>query len=335
MCLLLTQTKNTPILSNEWLKDFYSYNEDGIGVMYVENNQLIIKKSLPKNVNEFIDFYHDFIKNKNCAWHLRMRTHGLIDLENCHPYMVLNQLEHGIDLYLMHNGVLSNGNKKDTNKSDTWHYINDFLKPMLCNNPNYAFTDSFKALISDHIGNSNKFVIMDNLGRESVINQDSGYYWHGFWLSNTYAWTATNSVSKTPIKNKKIIKSHTKEFPIFNPSYNLSNWNYSYKNEDQYLNYENQDAMHFEIDQYLNDFQELGLLDASNLSFNDCIYFCEDISLDAFLIMSDDLLYGNITESDFCNYIKNYKLAQSNYPEFKRYANQYKIDDNFLKWDSV
>ena len=120
MCLLITQSNKSPALSDAWLEDFYSYNADGVGVMYSLDNQLIVEKILPKNAEDFVHFYRNNIQGKNCAFHLRMRTHGDIDLTNCHPYEVLNRSEHGIDLWLMHNGILSTGNKADDKKSDTW-----------------------------------------------------------------------------------------------------------------------------------------------------------------------------------------------------------------------
>jgi len=98
MCLLVTQSKKSPILSNQWLEDFYYSNSDGVGVMYVHQNELVIKKVLPKSADDFITFYHSHIVGKNCAFHLRMKTHGLIDLQNCHPYEVLNKSEHGLDV---------------------------------------------------------------------------------------------------------------------------------------------------------------------------------------------------------------------------------------------
>ena len=42
MCLLITQSEQSPKLSNAWLEDFYDYNGDGVGVMFVENGSLII-----------------------------------------------------------------------------------------------------------------------------------------------------------------------------------------------------------------------------------------------------------------------------------------------------
>lgn len=189
MCLLITQFENSPILDEDYLIDFYHYNPDGIGVMYEKNKRLIIKKLLPRSPLEIVDFYKSHIQGKACAFHLRMRTHGDIDISNCHPYEVLNESDHGIDLYLMHNGILRTGNSKDTSKSDTYHFIQDHLKPLLVEDPNYAFTDEFISIVGNEIGNSNKFVLMDNLGRQSIINANRGIFWQERWFSNTYAWT--------------------------------------------------------------------------------------------------------------------------------------------------
>ena len=52
MCLLITQNKNSQKLSNEWLEDFYSSNSDGLGVMYAQDNELIVEKFLPKNAKD-------------------------------------------------------------------------------------------------------------------------------------------------------------------------------------------------------------------------------------------------------------------------------------------
>ena len=206
MCLLINQPTTAPVLPAHWLSDFFSYNSDGVGVMYSENNCLITEKILPKTDAEFIAFYNAHIAGKDCAYHLRMRTHGDTDLENCHPYIVLNHAEHGMDLALMHNGILSTGNKADPSKSDTWHYIRDYLRPMLAGNPEFFLHPAFSKIVGDHIGSGNKFVLMDNAGRVATINQNAGVFWGGLWLSNTYAWTAPTNTSKTAPVNKKAHK---------------------------------------------------------------------------------------------------------------------------------
>jgi len=195
MCLLINQPKNLPAISNEWLTDFYYYNSDGIGVMYSNGRgRLVVQKALPRDEGELIEFYHRFIAGKACAWHLRMRTHGGIDLANCHPYPVLNFKQHGIDLQIMHNGVLHTGNHADDSMSDTHHFVARFLTPILADNPSLIFNKAFQELLADQIGAANKFILVDSLGRTVVINESAGVRWGGLWLSNTYAWSAPGSV---------------------------------------------------------------------------------------------------------------------------------------------
>jgi hypothetical protein len=191
MCLLVKQKLGNSF-SDDWLKDFFRKNDDGIGVMWAENNVLYTQKLLPKNEQEMIDFYREAVDGKECAFHLRMRTHGDTDLENCHPYKVFGEDE-GYPLYLMHNGVLSTGNAKDPSKSDTWHYIQDIIRPALMADKTQFMAPWFKTLIEDHIGRGNKFVMMDAYGNVVTFNKSSGVDWDGNWMSNTYAWSANKA----------------------------------------------------------------------------------------------------------------------------------------------
>jgi hypothetical protein len=96
----------------------------------------------------------------------------------------------GTPVAMMHNGILSTGNAKDTSKSDTWHYIRDYIRPLIRKDQSLIFTDAFKRLISSHITSSNKFALMDALGNVQIINKHAGIEWNGAWFSNTYAWSA-------------------------------------------------------------------------------------------------------------------------------------------------
>jgi hypothetical protein len=317
MCLLVTQSKISPKLSHDWLKDFYSYNADGIGVMRSKNNQLIIEKILPKDADDFINFYEKHIFGFDCAFHLRMKTHGNIDLINCHPYEVLNKADHGIDLWLMHNGILHTDNKADITKSDTWHYIKNYLVPMLAKNPDYAFTESFNEIISDHIGSSNKFVIMDNLGRQTVINQDQGVYWGGLWLSNTYAWSASNTAKANPENDLSLWESQILENPD-KPQLNYGYYNYgSYNNysSDYYYqeNSHNLDNNYIdnEIDLIVNDFFDLGHDKAGSLSYTQAKRFITRFGLASFQDLSIMVLDNQIDEHTFIRSISDYTYAKS------------------------
>jgi hypothetical protein len=323
MCLLLTQSKSSPILSDAWLSDFYSFNGDGVGVMFAHHGELIIKKIIPNTAQEFIDFYRENIAGRDCAFHLRMRTHGDIDLLNCHPYEILNKAQHGLDLWLMHNGVLSTGNKADTTKSDTWHYIQNYLKPMLSGNPDFAFHPSFKALIEDHIGGSNKFVIMDNEGRQTVINEGSGVYWGGLWLSNTYAWSASKSAKNHPVNMKKA-KKQVLEAPQ-KYSYKSSGFNYFGGYEDysgSYLYpaktwaYEKPADHRREVELNLEDLNYI--IGEHDVSIDQGLNFVDEFGLESFLDLVDYAISGELDLDWFKRVMTDYKLARESFPTLKR-----------------
>lgn len=189
MCLLITKPVTTKFDAS-FLNDVYKFNSDGIGVMYADGGEVIVKKVLPKTADEALAFYKEHIDSRECVVHYRMRTHGATDLNNCHPYQVLTA-EEGYELWLMHNGVLHTGNASDVSMSDTWHYIQNYLRPILLHNPTFFMTNEFKDLIESHIGSGNKFTLLDALGNLVTINEDEGVRFEGAWLSNTYAWSST------------------------------------------------------------------------------------------------------------------------------------------------
>lgn len=196
MCLLVTQSADT-VFDDDFLKGVYNLNSDGIGVMFAAEGSLNIMRCVPVTESDFIDFFRRNIQGRDCAWHARMRTHGDIDLDNCHPYQVLSA-EDGYPLYLAHNGILSTGNDADKSKSDTWHYIQDYLRPMLLKNPEFFMTAAFRQIIASHIGFGNKFVLMDAYGNTVTINRLAGVTHNGAWLSNTYAWDTTGTAHDRP-----------------------------------------------------------------------------------------------------------------------------------------
>lgn len=352
MCLLVTQNSTSPVLSNDWLIDFHSSNSDGVGVMYANDGELIIQKILPKSAQDFIEFYHSNIKGKNCAFHLRMKTHGDIDLENCHPYEVLNMADHGIELWLMHNGILSTGNKADTSKSDTWHYIRDFLRPMLIENPEFAFHPSFSDIVGKHIGSSNKFVLMDNEGRIATINQEAGVYWAGLWLSNTYAWSASKSASDTPCTNAKEAKAQAKEKPVkyapFPKSYDVNSYydsrsdyfdgeyrgasSYRWEDgEDDGFTYPNGESC-FEDSFFimLEEFEIMALYKASTLTYRQAMRFVDNFDEASFFDLAYSCIDGDIDEDSFYRCMHDFLFARECFPFLNRlsdlsYANDREV----------
>ena len=285
--------------------------------MFAHHGELIIKKIIPNTAQEFIDFYRENISGRDCAFHLRMRTHGDIDLLNCHPYEILNKAQHGLDLWLMHNGVLSTGNRADITKSDTWHYIQDYLKPMLSGNPDFAFHPSFKALIEDHIGGSNKFVIMDNEGRQTVINQSSGVYWGGLWLSNTYAWTSSKSAKNHPVNLKKA-KKQIAEKP------EKAVYKYSkYAEWDSYYpapawSYEKPVDHHREVEINLDDLTYI--IGEHGITVDQGLNFVYEFGIEGFIDLVDYAISGELDLEWFKRLMGDYKLVRESFPALGKVA---------------
>lgn len=182
MCILIHHTPETSF-SDDVLRDFYDHNPDGFGVMFGDGKKMHITKSLG-SVEETIALYRDICEGRECIIHYRMKTHGDIDLDNCHPYKVTD------DLWMAHNGVLSMGNPIDPKRSDTWHFIEYILKPAMLHNPNIILDPDYQAYIEKMIGASNKFAFLHSSGEVVVLNYDAGVEHQGAWLSNTYAWSA-------------------------------------------------------------------------------------------------------------------------------------------------
>lgn len=189
MCLLVHQPKDVE-LPEDFLEGVFKRNSDGFGCMWSEDGKLHFAKVLPRTAKEFVAAHRKYTAGKETVWHARMRTHGDVDFENCHPYPVF-AFEFSADedpLLLMHNGVLSTGNDRDKTKSDTWHFVRDYLRPLLDKRREMLYEPTFQRMLGGFIGSSNKFATMDAAGRVVIVNKSAGLEFRGAWLSNTYAW---------------------------------------------------------------------------------------------------------------------------------------------------
>jgi len=187
MCLIITgkssQVRATLLETKGMLKDIYTSNSDGIGYMYGTKDGLKVVKFLPKSMADAEACIKRMPSDeRDIAIHFRMTTHGDTDLTNCHPYDIVPGY-----IAMMHNGVLHTGNKPDESKSDTWHFIKDYLASPIAEHPDMIFNDSFLTMVADFIAN-NRFVFMNGEGRMSHVNFDQGVEHDGMWFSNTYAW---------------------------------------------------------------------------------------------------------------------------------------------------
>ena len=183
---------------------------------------------------------------------------------------------------------------------------------MLANNPDYAFTPEFSAIIGSHIGASNKFVLMDEQGRQAVVNQSSGVYWSGLWLSNTYAWTASASASKTAYKKGKkalaLISKQSKEVPEsrLQTMYGVGSGSVYGSREYYYPDY-------YDLEATIEDLLYMGFQQAGELSTSSIDGFVDVFGVNAFLDLAEMLMQGEINEVCFIDAINDHGIARADF----------------------
>jgi glutamine amidotransferase len=174
MCIAIYKPEGK-LISQETLAQCYKANSDGAGYMFHKNDKLYVKKGF----FSFDDFWKSYRrdKNKECVIHFRIKTHGLINEANCHPYKVNDNFA------FVHNGMISG--YTDPNKSDTWLFNEDVIQPFVNKWGNLGlFEDPIKKLIEARIGYS-KLIFMDNQGNSKIFNEDKGTWDDGVWYSNS------------------------------------------------------------------------------------------------------------------------------------------------------
>lgn len=185
MCLII-EAKPEHNIKFQQLENFMRQNQDGWGIMLQPEDDAVPVVYKGMGIHKLWKAYRE-LKARPMYIHLRMATHGDVKESNTHPYPVLD------DLWLMHNGIIT-APEYNTARSDTWHFIEYILKPLLEDSSNrYDLIRSshFAWLMYEYLGNSNRLVFMDRQGAVT-LNSDN---WHtiksmDMRVSNTYAWSA-------------------------------------------------------------------------------------------------------------------------------------------------
>jgi hypothetical protein len=179
MCLIIHKPKGVKV-PKALLQSAAEYNPDGFGFMAFAGPMRSIRVN-KSHVTKFPDLWMSYqeYETEECVIHLRKRTRGGIEQDNTHPFQIT---EH---LYMAHNGTL-NVPCWTPGKSDTWHLVNNHLRPMLSARPQALYEWAFQTFLKAWIGPANRLVFMDALSRSTVIlNKEHGVERAGLWLSNT------------------------------------------------------------------------------------------------------------------------------------------------------
>lgn len=196
MCIIVYKPVGQK-LDRKILAQCYNKNDDGAGFAGVNDGKIFLHKSL-KKFKKIYRVYNDMVIKPGLEekipilWHFRIKTHGHISLENCHPF----KLEGG-NMVFAHNGTIVGGSyERNAAESDTLLFKKNILDKLQVLEKNWIQSDVIWYLITSYIGKFSKAVFLDNKGEAKIYNEDDGEWEDGIWYSNTsYKPTITRSYS--------------------------------------------------------------------------------------------------------------------------------------------
>ena len=175
MCLIIDKPEGTSV-PELWLSNAVKNNDDGWGIMWAEGGKVHVEKGfrekgLKKWAGKLVD--------RHALIHCRLATSGKKSVENCHPYPA------GNGVWMMHNGIISIPSSNE-DWSDTKHFVEYCVKPMLAKYPGMYGTPLFDGLLSYFVGTGNKLAFMNGEGEVQIVNKKQGVEREGMWLSNSF-----------------------------------------------------------------------------------------------------------------------------------------------------
>jgi hypothetical protein len=184
MCLIAVARKRSDIPAKN-LKNAHTRNKDGWGIMYAHEGRVVSFRGTGDH-KEFLEVW-DGLPDVPIAVHFRYRTKGPKDLENCHPFKVLDFERDGQDIFLMHNGPqVARDCEGDDKRSDTLEFTQDLVAPLLRGKPRFVRTMAFRRIMQNMI-ETEKLVFLEGCGKWHFANYDEGEVIEGVWYSNTYS----------------------------------------------------------------------------------------------------------------------------------------------------
>lgn len=168
---------NIDLPDDATLNRCWTKNPDGGGFAYIKNDKIYIYRTLDRN--KFIDKlkkHRGDNMNAPFIWHMRAASHGVVSLENTHPFKV-NE-----GLVFAHNGHIS---KCDTSKiskiSDTNNFNNIIMKKLPIE---VVLSRDFDWLVRPYIAHS-KLLLLSKAEGIQIIAKEKGEVKDGIWYSNT------------------------------------------------------------------------------------------------------------------------------------------------------
>lgn len=192
MCVIIVRQPGITI-PFEKIKAACTVNNDGWGLAVADRGRVeVIRKVDTTNDPEIVYKALEDTKDLRVMLHLRYVTVGERNLANCHPFEVLNHKDHGEDIILAHNGTISQFRKPDDGNSDTKHFVDYYVRPLLLRAKAFqphkpVLEDEFALELLKYTVGSSSLVTFFTPTNDLTVNKSHGKDFVGWWASNTYS----------------------------------------------------------------------------------------------------------------------------------------------------
>ena len=220
MCIAVVNPKAVT-LKKSILQNCWDNNNDGAGILYINNNKVVAKKEMT-DFNVFYGYYQEAKRSGNdVILHFRIGTSGGVNEYNCHPFHIQD------DTWFVHNGMLDVHVPHGSPISDTQIFNNGFLKGLP---KDFMYNNTLLDLIEYSIGNGNKFIFFNEHGNWRIINEQAGTWDLGCWFSNkSYSY----SYKKPTYKNYTYGSAYSPSTSVGYPRV-YNDWDDAYDVKSQY-----------------------------------------------------------------------------------------------------
>jgi glutamine amidotransferase len=173
ICVIAVKPAGVKWPGKIYMKNCFLHNNDGAGVAWVDDGGLHVQKGyfpwkrLWRDINKLEEY--------PVLLHCRMATTGSISIENCHPFMLKNNVA------IAHNGIIDI-TPMEKNMTDSETFGKKYLEHW---KPEDLSDDRVKCLFETALGPYNKIAILKPDGSFIILNEDQGEVFQDVWFSNS------------------------------------------------------------------------------------------------------------------------------------------------------
>lgn len=213
MCIIVVIPRKKKIPSDEILRRCFESNPDGFGLMYTDNDQVIIQKGI-MDIEQMITTAHnvhtEYGSTSHIVLHYRIGTSGKKKSPECtHPFPISNDYR---DLYKMqivcdraiaHNGIIYQYEQRNSVLSDTM-----FFCKMLTG---LTSIQTIRRALTGH--NSSKFAYLYKDG--TLLKTGQWFNHKGVFYSNSTFMPEVKTVSRYSCYGQECLENYDKHTDVY------------------------------------------------------------------------------------------------------------------------